>query len=101
MARSLATPFAQCSSPTRATTEVARLLLLGPARESAGVGNDEIDGESLAEVLQEAVRRYGPGFEEVLRVSQIWINGEPAEGRTSVGPQDQIAVLPPISGGCC
>jgi molybdopterin converting factor small subunit len=37
----------------------------------------------------------------VLRVSQIWINGEPAEGRTSVGPQDQIAVLPPISGGCC
>jgi len=79
---------------------VARLLLLGPAREAAGIASDEIDADSLAEVLHEAVRRYGVPFEEVLRVSQIWINGEPAEGRTSVGPHDQIAVLPPISGGC-
>jgi molybdopterin converting factor small subunit len=79
---------------------VARLLLLGPAREAAGIGNDEIDGNSVTEVLQEAVRRYGTGFEDVLRVSQIWINGEPGESRTSVGPHDQIAVLPPISGGC-
>jgi molybdopterin synthase sulfur carrier subunit len=79
---------------------VARLLLLGPAREAAGVGNDEIDGANLSEVLHEATRRYGPGFEEVLRISQIWINGEPAEGRTVVGPHDQVAVLPPISGGC-
>jgi molybdopterin synthase sulfur carrier subunit len=80
---------------------MARLLLLGPAREAAGLGHDEIDAISVAEVLQEAVRRYGTAFEEVLRVSQIWINGEPDEGQTSVGPHDQIAVLPPISGGCC
>jgi molybdopterin converting factor small subunit len=80
---------------------VVRLLLLGPAREAAGTGNDEVDADSVAEVLDEAVRRYGPAFEDVLRVSQVWINGEPAEGRTAVGPHDQIAVLPPISGGCC
>jgi molybdopterin synthase sulfur carrier subunit len=82
------------------TTEVARLLLLGPAREAAGLGNDEIDGDNVADILQEAVRRYGTTFEDVLRVSQIWINGEPADGRTAVGPHDQVAVLPPISGGC-
>lgn len=80
---------------------MVRLLLLGPAREAAGTGNDEVDADSVAEVLDEAVRRYGPAFEDVLRVSQVWINGEPAEGRTAVGPHDQIAVLPPISGGCC
>jgi molybdopterin synthase sulfur carrier subunit len=78
---------------------MARLLLLGPAREAAGVGNDEIDADSVAVVLQEAVARYGTAFEAVLGVSQIWINGEPADGRTAVGPDDQIAVLPPISGG--
>jgi sulfur-carrier protein len=79
---------------------VARLLLLGPAREAAGLSHDEIDGESVTQVLDEAVQRYGPAFNEVLRVSQIWINGEPADGRTSIGSDDQIAVLPPISGGC-
>lgn len=79
---------------------MARLLLLGPAREAAGVGNDEIDGENVTEILDEAARRYGTAFKDVLNVSQIWINGEPADGRTSVGPHDQIAVLPPISGGC-
>jgi molybdopterin synthase sulfur carrier subunit len=50
-------------------------------------------------VLAIAVRRYGPAFQEVLSVSKVWVNGEPSSPDQSVGPQDEVVVLPPISGG--
>ena len=78
---------------------MARLLLLGPAREAAGRSVDNIDGSSIAQVLDRAVERYGSDFSQVLAVSQIWLNGEPADGSMTVVPHDEIAVLPPVSGG--
>jgi molybdopterin synthase sulfur carrier subunit len=78
---------------------LARLLLLGPAREAAGVARDEVEGATVAAVLQAAVGRFGPAFEEVLLVSQVWVNGEPADPTLPVGASDEVAVLPPISGG--
>lgn len=78
---------------------MARLLLLGPAREAAGVAREEVDGATVAAVLQAAVGRFGSAFEEVLLISQVWVNGEPAESTRPVGPRDEVAVLPPISGG--
>jgi len=78
---------------------VARLVLFGPAREAAGISADVFDGMSVDEVLREAVARYGSSFADVLSISQIWMNGEPSRGPVAVGPNDEIAVLPPISGG--
>jgi molybdopterin converting factor small subunit len=53
----------------------------------------------VAAVLQEARRRYGEGFAAVLDRSRVWRNGEPATGGEPVGPDDEVAVLPPVSGG--
>ena len=78
---------------------MARLLLLGPAREAAGLRNDVVDGATIDAVLSEAVNRYGAKFQEILGVSQVWLNGEPAERDAVVESYDEIAVLPPISGG--
>ncbi|HVA70128.1 MAG TPA: MoaD/ThiS family protein [Acidimicrobiales bacterium] len=78
---------------------MTRVLLLGPAREAAGAVRDEFDGDTVGAVLQNAVTRYGADFERVLSVSQIWVNGNGAELGDPVGPYDEIAVLPPISGG--
>lgn len=78
---------------------MARLVLLGPAREAAGTRVDVVDGDSLDVVLNEAVRRYGPEFRAVLKVSRVWVNGEPAEADARIGHDDEIAVLPPVSGG--
>jgi len=73
--------------------------LLGPAREAAGTRDDIVDGDSLDVVLDEAVRRYGPAFRALLEVSQVWVNGEPVEAGALIGHEDEIAVLPPVSGG--
>jgi molybdopterin converting factor small subunit len=78
---------------------MARLVLFGPAREAAGTSIGEFEGLSVDEVLREAVARYGTNFADVLSISQIWMNGEPSRGPVAVGPYDEIAVLPPISGG--
>ncbi|MGA2124033.1 MAG: MoaD/ThiS family protein [Acidimicrobiales bacterium] len=78
---------------------MARLVLLGPAREAAGVGVDIVEADSLDAVLDEAVRRYGPVFQKVLEVSRVWVNGEPAEPGALIDHDDEVAVLPPVSGG--
>jgi sulfur-carrier protein len=78
---------------------MARLLLLGPAREAAGRSKDTIEGSTVAQVLEIAVQRYGSDFNQVLAVSQIWLNGEPVDASVVVESQDEIAVLPPVSGG--
>jgi sulfur-carrier protein len=78
---------------------VARLLLLGPAREAAGRREDDLDGATVAQVLALAVARYGPAFADVLAISGVWVNGEGADPQCAVGPDDEVAVLPPVSGG--
>jgi molybdopterin converting factor small subunit len=78
---------------------MATLLLFGPARGAAGQRSVAIDAASLAELLETACRRFGPEFEQVLRASAVWVNGEPVDGDPAVGELDEVAVLPPVSGG--
>ena len=78
---------------------MTRLRLLGPARDVAGVTSDEFPGSSVSEVLDQARVRYGADFAALLDVSQVWLNGDRVRGDSNVGRDDEIAVLPPVSGG--
>lgn len=78
---------------------MSEVLLLGPAHEAAGVRRAQIDGETLAEVMAAAVTRFGPRFGDILAISRLWVNGESATPDQVVGPSDEIAVVPPVSGG--
>ena len=69
------------------------------AREAAGTGRDELPGATVGDVLAAALVRYGEGFAAVLPTCRIWVNGDEAEDATPVGPGDEVAVLPPVSGG--
>ena len=78
---------------------MATLRLFASARQAAGRGRDDIDGETVADVLAGASARYGGGFVALLPSCKVWVNGEPADADTPVGPADEVAVLPPVSGG--
>jgi molybdopterin synthase sulfur carrier subunit len=78
---------------------VAVLRLFAAAREAAGVTSAEIEAATVADVLDEACRRYGDRFSAVLAASKVWVNGEPAEPSAHVVATDVVAVLPPVSGG--
>ena len=58
-----------------------------------------IDGATVREVLDVAVARYGSDFRDVLATCRVWVNGETADPATPVAPSDEVAVLPPVSGG--
>lgn len=79
---------------------MAVLRLFAGAREAAGTGHDEVPGATVAEVIDAARQRYGTAFAQVVEHCQIWRNGEPAVGTDPVSDSDEIAVLPPVSGGC-
>jgi MoaD family protein len=78
---------------------VAVVRLFARARELAGRGRDEIDGATVAEVVAAAAARYGDAFAAVLPTCRIWLNGDEVDPSTPVGPTDEVAVLPPVSGG--
>jgi molybdopterin converting factor small subunit len=76
------------------------LRLFASAREAAGTGSDIVDGATVAEVLQTARQRYGTHFAEVLATCRVWVNGDDVAPDAPVGEHDEVAVLPPVSGGC-
>ena len=80
-------------------SDMAKLRLFASAREAAGTGSDAIDGATVADVLAAATQRYGSEFAEVLTTCRIWVNGNDVAPDTMVGPHDEVAVLPPVSGG--
>ncbi len=77
-----------------------RLRFFASAREAAGTSEASFEAGTVAEVLSAAVSRFGEGFGEVLAASGVWVNGAPAEPATPLVRGDEVAVLPPVSGGC-
>lgn len=78
---------------------MAILRLFASAREAAGTSRDTFDGATVADVLAAAKQRYGAEFVKVLDTCRVWVNGEPAGLTDVVSSSDEVAVLPPVSGG--
>ena len=79
---------------------MARLRLFGPAREAAGTSGAVVAGNNVAAIVAGARARFGEPFSTVLDGSRLWVNGEEADPDTPVGEADEVAVIPPVSGGC-
>jgi len=78
---------------------VPTLRLFAAAREAAGTGTDTIEGATVGEVLDRATERYGESFRVVLATARVWCNGEPTDRDQVTSVDDEVAVLPPVSGG--
>jgi MoaD family protein len=83
---------------------IIKLRLFAAAREAAGRANDTFDvptGTTIDEVLTAAADRYGASFSDVLSASRVWVNGDesPDQSAHALSDGDEVAVLPPVSGG--
>lgn len=78
---------------------MAIVRLFASARDAAGTARDTLPGATVGEVLAAARSRYGEPFSTVLAGSRVWLNGEAAGEDEPVQERDEIAVLPPVSGG--
>jgi MoaD family protein len=80
------------------------LRLFAAAREAAGRSADVYDlaaTPTVGAVLDAAEVAYGATFSAVLATARVWVNGDdPADGSaTQLADGDEVAVLPPVSGG--
>ena len=79
------------------------MLLFAAAREAAGVREAEIDAESVGEALKVATERFGSSFERILTSCSVLRNGSAIAKSDAwsiaTNPSDEIAILPPVSGG--
>jgi sulfur-carrier protein len=86
---------------------MALVRLRGPLKRLAGDRSEHsIEAASVADLLRELEKAQpalgGWILDErglIRRHINVFVNGERAEEDTSVGPDDQIEVLPAISGG--
>lgn len=92
----LAGSHSRTDTPAR---RAVRLLLFAAAREAAGTRQVDLTAAAVGDVMDQARERFGPGFAAVLDRSRVWVNGEPAEPATLLSEGDEVAVLPPVSGG--
>jgi MoaD family protein len=80
------------------------LRLFAAAREAAGCAHAEFNldqARDIESLLHSASVRFGTEFDAVLATSRVWVNGdEPTAGSsTPLREGDEVAVLPPVSGG--
>ena len=75
------------------------LRLFATVRVAAGTGRDTIEGETVEAVLANAATKYGDEFAPLTPICRIWANGQAAEPTAPVTAADEVALLPPVSGG--
>lgn len=82
---------------------MARVRLFAALREAAGVSSDEIDASTVGELLEKAKKKYGKDFAEALEFASVAVNGDGIGGlqseETQITAGDEVALLPPVSGG--
>ncbi|MGZ4104435.1 MAG: cyclic pyranopterin monophosphate synthase MoaC [Actinomycetota bacterium] len=82
---------------------MARLLFFAAIREAAGARTADVDASTVGEALKIATERYGERFEKVLAICTILHREEMVKPEDwwshPVEQADEIAVLPPVSGG--
>ncbi len=76
-----------------------KVRLFAGLREAARASEVVVEGATVAEVLETASSRFGAQFAAGLATAKVWRNGEEVDARQPVGPEDELALLPPVSGG--
>ena len=78
-----------------------KVLLFGAAADQAGTRQTELpvdNGATLGDLWSALTDRH-PGLTPMRDILAFAVNGEYARAEDKVSPGDEVAVLPPVSGG--
>ncbi|MBI4261118.1 MAG: MoaD/ThiS family protein [Actinobacteria bacterium] len=83
---------------------MVRVRLFAALREMAGAPVVEVaeaggGSPTVRSVVDALAERYGERFSKVARAGSAVVNGERAEPGRVLSPEDEVALLPPVSGG--
>jgi MoaD family protein len=79
---------------------VIRVRVFAALRELAGGGEvSDARGPTVGDLADELGARFGERFAQIAAVSSFVVNGERATRSTPIADGDEVAILPPVSGG--
>ena len=79
---------------------MVKVRLFAALREQAGTAEvTDVAGHNVGELADALASRFGERFAAVAAVSSYVVNGERAARSTPVADGDEVAILPPVSGG--
>jgi len=78
---------------------VVKVRLFAALRELAGASEVEAEADTVEGVIEVLSARYGERFSRVAEVGSVIVDGERAGRETTLRGGEEVAVLPPVSGG--
>lgn len=78
-----------------------QVRLFAALRDAAGSDRTTVEATTVADMVAELNERYGEPFTSRLTVSRIIVNTRqvPRDSDLVLGPDDEVVLLPPFSGG--
>ena len=76
-----------------------RVRLFAALREAADATEVEAQGQTVGDVVDDLSERFGERFAKIAAVGSFVVTGERAARSTPVTEGDEVALLPPVSGG--
>jgi MoaD family protein len=73
--------------------------LFAVLRELAGTSQLEASGRTVGDVSDALSTEHGERFAQIAAVSTFVVNGDRATRETVIADGDEVAILPPVSGG--
>jgi len=73
--------------------------LFAVLRELAGTSQLEASGRTVGDVSDALSDEHGERFAQIAAVSTFVVNGDRATRDTVIADGDEVAILPPVSGG--
>ena len=78
---------------------MAQVRLFANLREMAGTGRVSVDADTVGGVVGALEERFGDRFAAAMATAKVWVNGDEASAEHVVRDSDEIALIPPVSGG--
>jgi MoaD family protein len=75
------------------------IRLFAALREIAGAGEVEAEGETVARLVDALGARFGERFARIAEAGSVVVDGERASRDTALHGGEEVALLPPFSGG--
>jgi molybdopterin converting factor small subunit len=76
-----------------------QVRLFAALKELAGSPRLEVDAPDVGALMSELSARFGPEFARILAVGSVVVDGQVVGRDRRLGPDDEVALLPPVSGG--
>lgn len=76
-----------------------KVRLFAALRDLAGASELDEDASDIGALLDRLGERFGPDFARIAAAGSVIVGDERATRDRALSPSDEVAILPPVSGG--